>query len=124
MKSDSEKRQRARIFRALSVESRLNLMQLLSRRALCVGALADQLGISPGAVSQHLRVLRDAGMIESERRGLYIHYHVAPGAAQRCTAAMASLFASGSEKTQSVVKSRQESCPPARGRKCHGRNLE
>jgi len=122
MVSTSEKQQRARIFRALAVESRLNIVQLLSRRTLCVGALSDLLGISAGAVSQHLRVLKDAGLIESERRGFFIHYHVTAGAAERCTAAMASLFASGSEKTRSVMKGGQESCPPARARKCHGRN--
>jgi len=81
MVSTLEKQQRARIFRALSVESRLRIMQLLSRRTLCVGAFSDLLGISAGAVSQHLRVLKDAGLIESERRGFYIHYHVTPGAA-------------------------------------------
>ncbi|MFH1512327.1 MAG: metalloregulator ArsR/SmtB family transcription factor [Bacillota bacterium] len=122
MVSTSEKQQRAQIFRALSVESRLRIMQLLSRRTLCVGVLSELLGISAGAVSQHLRVLRDAGLIESERRGFYIHYHVAAGAAERCTAAMASLFDSRSEKTRPVRKGKPESCPPDRARKCHGRS--
>jgi DNA-binding transcriptional ArsR family regulator len=43
-------------------------------------------------VSQHLRVLRDAGLVEPERRGYFTHYHLAPGAATRCRAAIESLF--------------------------------
>ena len=106
--------------RALAVESRLNIVQLLSRRTLCVGALSDLLGISAGAVSQHLRVLKDARLIESERRGFYIHYRVTSGAAERCMAAISSLFAAGSEKVPPAENSKPKRCPPARARKCRG----
>ena len=82
------------LFRALSVESRLRIVQALSRRTLCVGALSNLLGVSAGAVSQHLRVLRDAGLVKAERRGQFIHYYLAPGAAARCQAAMGSIFKS------------------------------
>ncbi len=58
-----------RVFRALSVERRLEILRLLAGRALCVGALSDLLGISAGGVSQHLRILKDAGLVEAERRG-------------------------------------------------------
>jgi len=84
--------QSTRVFRALSVESRARILYLLSRRSLCVGALSNLAGISAGAVSQHLRVLKDAGLVEADRRGYFIHYRVAPGAAARCTAAMQYLF--------------------------------
>jgi len=83
-----------RIFRALSVEKRLEIVHLLAERTLCVGAVSDLVGISAGAVSQHLRVLRDAGLVESDRRGFFIHYSLTPDAAERCRAVMESLFAS------------------------------
>jgi len=81
-----------RVFRALAVEKRQKIVQLLAERALCVGALSTRLGISAGAVSQHLRILKDAGLVEPDRRGYFIHYSLAPDAAQRCRAVMDSLF--------------------------------
>lgn len=73
----------ARIFRALSVPTRVRIVQLLRNRALCVGALAKRLDVTQGAVSQHLRILRDAGLVKAERRGCYVHYHVNPRAVAR-----------------------------------------
>lgn len=69
-------RRLARVFRALSVEARVRIVQLLKNRALCVNALAARLGMTPSAVSQHLRVLRDAGLVTPEKRGYYVHYQV------------------------------------------------
>ena len=90
----------ARVFRALAVEKRAEIVRRLTERTLCVGALSRLLGLSAGAVSQHLRVLRDAGLVAPDRRGYFIHYHLAPGAAARCRAALNSLFGSkaGSKK--------------------------
>jgi DNA-binding transcriptional ArsR family regulator len=82
----------ARVFRALSVERRVEIVRLLADRTLCVGALSNLLGISAGAVSQHLRILKDAGIVEPDRRGYFIHYSLAPDAAERCRAVMQSLF--------------------------------
>jgi len=83
-----------RIFRALAVESRVEIIRLLVERTLCVGALSDLLDISAGAVSQHLRILKDAGLVEADRRGYFIHYSLAPDAAERCRAVLGSLFES------------------------------
>ena len=51
----------ATALKALSDENRLLILRLLGRRDYCVRALARQLGISQAAVSQHLKVLREAG---------------------------------------------------------------
>jgi ArsR family transcriptional regulator, arsenate/arsenite/antimonite-responsive transcriptional repressor len=67
-------REAARMFKVLSVDTRIRIVQLLCERTLCVGALSARLGISAAAVSQHLRVLRDASLVEAERRGNHIHY--------------------------------------------------
>lgn len=66
----------ARIFKILSVEVRLRIIELLKGQPLCVNALAHFLGITPAAVSQHLRVLRDAGIVTGKKRGYFIHYKV------------------------------------------------
>jgi DNA-binding transcriptional ArsR family regulator len=66
----------ARIFKVLSVETRVRMIDLLKRRSLCVNALARALEISPAAVSQHLRVLRNADIVTAEKRGYFVHYKV------------------------------------------------
>jgi len=66
----------ARILKILSVETRIRILHLLKGRALCVGALSAQLDVTQGAVSQHLRILRDAGILIADKRGYYVHYHV------------------------------------------------
>ena len=71
----------AEIFKALSDPTRLRLVKLLSeclrgecKVALCVNALAHRLGVTQSAVSQHLRVLRQAGLVRGKRRGTFVHY--------------------------------------------------
>jgi len=66
----------ARIFRVLSVDTRVRIVQLLKEQALCVNALAARLDVTPAAVSQHLRVLRDGNLVVSDRRGYYVHYKI------------------------------------------------
>ena len=64
----------ARIFKLFSVEARICIVQALKRRAMCVTELTSQLGISQEATSQHLRVLRDAGIVWFQKRGLHVYY--------------------------------------------------
>ena len=70
----------ARFYKALGDETRLRLVELLARQeplaAMCVGRLAEELGVTSPAVSQHLRVLKDLGLVLSERRGYCIHYYL------------------------------------------------
>ena len=94
----------ANLFKALSDPTRLKLVRLLSENAahrvaheehagvasaegecppaqgceghgfLCVNALAQRLGVTQSAVSQHLRVLRQAGLVSGVRHGAFVHY--------------------------------------------------
>ena len=63
-------------FKALSDETRFKLFLLLADRQYCVGGLAKVLGISESAVSQHLKVLRNADLIKGEKVGYFVHYKV------------------------------------------------
>ena len=63
-----------RIFKALSSDTRVRILRMLKQRALCVGALAARLHITSAAVSQHLRILRDADLVVPDKRGYYVHY--------------------------------------------------
>ncbi|MFP3959012.1 MAG: ArsR/SmtB family transcription factor [Spirochaetaceae bacterium] len=66
----------ARACKVLSVETRIRIIELLRRRPLCVNALTAHLGITQGAVSQHLRVMRDAGLVIDDREGYHVHYRL------------------------------------------------
>lgn len=71
---DAEKT--ARIFKVLSVATRVRMIELLKQRSLCVNALAKILNITPAAVSQHLRVLRDADLVIADKQGYFVHYRI------------------------------------------------
>ena len=64
------------ILKALSDETRLRLLHLLLNQDLCVRALARRLDVSEAAVSQQLKILRDAGLISGEKRGYWTHHAV------------------------------------------------
>ena len=72
--SNSDKK--ARIFKVLSVATRVQIIELLKDRSLCVNAMAHALGITSAAVSQHLRVLRDADIVLADKRGYFVHYRI------------------------------------------------
>lgn len=65
-----------KVLRALGDETRFKIVVLLLNNDLCVGALAYILNISKPAVSQHLKILREAGLIRGEKRGYWTHYVV------------------------------------------------
>jgi len=69
-------KQLARILKVLAVDTRVRILRLLKGRALCVNALAAQLDVTQGAVSQHLRVMRDAGLVIDTKHGLFVHYRL------------------------------------------------
>lgn len=64
------------IIKALSVNSRIQIVKLLRDRKLCVNAIARRLEITQSAVSQHLKILRDCNFALNERYGSIIHYRL------------------------------------------------
>ena len=67
---------RTLVLKAISDETRMKILSLLLRHNYCVRALARKLKLSEGAVSQHLKVLRDAGLLIGEKKGYFMHYDV------------------------------------------------
>lgn len=74
----------AELFKLLSVDTRIEIVELLKAGPMTVNALAEALGVTQSAVSQHLRVLRSAGLVENERKGYWIHYSLNLEALERC----------------------------------------
>src|ERR1700751_5006727 len=72
----------AEVAKALGDPIRLQLIDVLRKHAgrVCVCELVPLFDISQPTVSHHLKVLRDAGIVGSERQGLWAYYYVLPGA--------------------------------------------
>ena|SRR5438046_2075974 len=73
----------ARGFKALGDPVRLRLLSLIAARAggeVCVCDLTDAFGVTGPTISHHLKVLREAGLIDCERRGTWVYYWIIPGA--------------------------------------------
>jgi ArsR family transcriptional regulator len=62
------------VFKAMSDETRLRILLLLSRRELCVCEIVAVLDMPQGKVSRHLSVLRHARLVTDRREGLWIYY--------------------------------------------------
>lgn len=88
MATDGMIEEQATVFNVFADPTRLKLVRFLCRQrtpdALCVNALAERLGVTQSAVSQHLRVLKGLGLVKGERRGNRIHYSVIPEVLARC----------------------------------------
>ncbi len=65
-----------RVFEALSSTVRRKILAYLSHAELTAGEIAARFDISKPAVSQHLAVLENAGLVTSEKRGQYVHYRL------------------------------------------------
>ncbi len=92
--------------KALSDETRWRLVHLLLTQDLCGKALAGRLGVSEAAVSQHLKILREAGLVDGEKRGYWIHYSVEREALQEIIAELGRMV-------------RQTASPPGNCRRIH-----
>jgi ArsR family transcriptional regulator, arsenate/arsenite/antimonite-responsive transcriptional repressor len=69
----------ARVFKAMGDPVRLRLLSLIASHVggeACVCDLTDVFDLSGPTISHHLKVLREAGLVDSERRGLWAYYYV------------------------------------------------
>ncbi|TES93971.1 MAG: ArsR family transcriptional regulator [Desulfobacteraceae bacterium] len=73
------------IFKVLSVETRVKILELLKAHGPS-GAkdIAATIGVTTAAVSQHLKILKQAGLVRSERKGYWIPYSIDEKAMENC----------------------------------------
>lgn len=75
----------AEIFKVLGVDSRVKIIGLLkSKGPLGSKDIASVVGITPAAVSQHLKILKQVGLVRSERKGYWIPYTINKEAMEAC----------------------------------------
>ena len=63
-----------KVFKAIGDETRIRLLKLLQQRELCVCELMQALDMTQSRVSRNLGILKNAGLVEDRRDGLWVHY--------------------------------------------------
>lgn len=69
-----------KVMKALSDKTRIKIVKMLQAREMCVCEIHDALGLSQPSVSKQLRVLEEAGLVESRKEGLWVIYRLADAA--------------------------------------------
>jgi DNA-binding transcriptional ArsR family regulator len=88
------------MLKVLALETRVKIIELLkSQGPMGSKGLAGLLGITPAAVSQHLKLLKHAGLVRRERQGYWIPYSLNEEALERCGQQLAEICTCGCEGT-------------------------
>ncbi|MFE9858060.1 ArsR/SmtB family transcription factor [Streptomyces sp. NPDC005780] len=96
----------ADLMRALSDPLRLRIVTLLARETLCTTHLVEETGAKQTNLSNHMKVLREAGVVETEPCGRFTYYRLRPDVLAGLSGQFAALAASAREATGN-----KRSCP-------------
>ena len=84
--SDEDAVELERLFKVLADRNRVKILNILLRahgQAVCVCEFTDQLDLAQPTVSYHLKLLREAGLLDREKRGTFAYFRVRPEAMER-----------------------------------------
>ncbi|MEW2137989.1 metalloregulator ArsR/SmtB family transcription factor [Streptomyces sp. NPDC005409] len=96
------------LIRVLADPLRLRIVTLLSRETLCTTHLVEETGAKQTNLSNHLRVLREAGVVETEPCGRFTYYRLRPDVIEGLAGQFASLAGTARATAEANVK---RSCP-------------
>ncbi|HAT4079488.1 autorepressor SdpR family transcription factor [Clostridium perfringens] len=82
----------SKVFKALSDETRREILKLLSKKDMSAGEISDHFNMSRPSISKHLEILRKAELISSERKGQFIIYSINTSVIQEVLGNFLSLF--------------------------------
>lgn len=94
----------ADLFKILSVDKRIEIIELLKKKPMSVNVLAEALGITQSAVSQHLRVLKSNGFVKDERQGYWIYYSLNRDSLEKCRQRLNRICTCGCLGRQLIMK--------------------
>ncbi|MEE4541983.1 metalloregulator ArsR/SmtB family transcription factor [Streptomyces sp. V4-01] len=96
------------LIRVLSDPLRMRIVTLLARETLCTTHLVQETGARQTNLSNHLRVLREAGVVDTEPCGRFTYYRLRPEVLERLAGSFAALAATARETERDNVR---RSCP-------------
>jgi ArsR family transcriptional regulator len=68
-----------RVMKALSDPNRVKIVKMLQQKKLCVCEIQAALQVAQPTVSKHLKILENAGLVDSQKDGLWVNYHLTDG---------------------------------------------
>lgn len=92
------------VFKALAAPQRQQILQLVRDEPLSVGAIAEGCGASQQAVSHHLQILKDAGLVDMQREGRRRLYLVSPDGFESVSSFVADLWPESLERLKNVFE--------------------
>ena len=108
--------EKTKVLKAIADETRLNILTLLLQHNYCVRALANELELTEATISQHLKVLREAGLLTGEKRGYFMHYTVERPALCELAKEIETLAAI---EQKSCHPEKRSNCPANEKQACH-----
>jgi DNA-binding transcriptional ArsR family regulator len=95
------------IMRALADESRVRALMALEGRELCVCQIIELLALAPSTVSKHMTILRQAGLVQGQKRGRWMHYRQAGAQAPPAVAAALAWLRAGTAQSRILREDRK-----------------
>jgi len=77
-----------KVMKALSDPNRVKIIKMLQHKMMCVCEMREALQVAQPTVSKHLRLLEDAGLVDSQKDGIWVNYHLADGSSSPYVAAI------------------------------------
>ncbi len=68
-----------KVMKALSDPNRVRIVKMLQHKMMCVCEIQDALHIAQPSVSKHLKILEEAGLVDYEKDGVWVNYHLTDG---------------------------------------------
>ena len=97
------------IFKVLSVDTRVKIIEMLKAQGpLGAKDISAAIGITTAAVSQHLKILKQAGLVRSERKGYWIPYSIDEKAMENCRQILTEVCTCGCKGTGKFKESDSE----------------
>lgn len=103
------------VLKAIADETRMKILTLLLRHSYCVRGLANALELTEATISQHLKVLREAGLLVGEKRGYFMHYDVERSVLHELAGEIEALTAI---ERKSCKPAKRDDCPVTESKNC------
>ena len=101
--SDYDLKKIERIIKALSDKNRIRIINLLkAKQKLCVCEITSIIGLSQPTISSHLKLLENAGLVESQKKGLWVNYNIC-SRLDRFSSRLIEIIHNDLEKDQQIV---------------------
>ncbi len=105
---ESSYAEQAKIMKAFCDENRLQILELLRGGEKCACMLLEHLPIGQSALSYHMKILTESGVVESRQEGKWTHYHLSEAGCENARALLTAVTTPSAERSECVCTSAGE----------------